>query len=59
MKAELHILASGSSANSYILSAGDERLVLECGVTDKDVLKSLDYNLEGVSGVLVSHSHRP
>ena len=57
MKAELHILASGSSANGYILTAGDERLVIECGVDDKRVLKALDYDVSGVVGCLVSHKH--
>ena len=58
MKVELHILASGSSANGYILTAGDERLVLECGVNDKDVLKALDYDISGVVGCVVTHSHK-
>lgn len=56
MKAELHILASGSSANCYILTAGDDRLVLECGVKVEVLLESLEYNVHNIN-VLSSHAH--
>lgn len=57
MSSTLHCIASGSSANCYILTAGENKLVLEAGVSDKLLLKVLNYKLEGVSGVLVSHKH--
>lgn len=58
MKVELQVLQSSSAGNGYILTAGHDRLILECGVTDKDVLKALDYDVSGVVACLVSHSHK-
>lgn len=53
----LKVVASGSSGNAYVLTAGADRLVLEAGVAEKDLLKALDYNVANVCGVLVSHAH--
>lgn len=57
MSATLEVIASGSSGNCYVLTAGEDRLVLEAGVSDKELLDSLDYNVANVCGVLVSHVH--
>ena len=51
-------LSSGSQGNCYLLETKDETLILELGIGWKDILKGLNYNLQNVSGVLVSHSHR-
>lgn len=58
MGVTLHTVSSGSIGNSYILECNGEKLILELGVQFKRTLKALDYNLEGVSGVLISHAHR-
>lgn len=58
MSATLITVGSGSSGNNYILRADNDILILECGVPVKDCLDKLNYNLEGVSGVIVSHAHR-
>jgi phosphoribosyl 1,2-cyclic phosphodiesterase len=50
-------LGSSSSGNCYLLECDNEVLILELGVSWKEVLKGLNYNLEKVVGVLVSHSH--
>lgn len=55
--ATLHVIASGSAANCYILTAGEQCLVIECGVSDKLLLKALNYEIDKVAGVLVSHRH--
>lgn len=52
------VIASGSSGNCYVISAGSDRLILEAGVSDKLLLTALDYNLDGVVGVPVSHKHK-
>ena len=59
MSAILTVLASGSSANGYIIKADNEVLILEAGVPFKECAKVLNYNLEGIRGVCVSHAHRP
>lgn len=48
---------SGSSGNGYALIADDEILLLECGVSVKDMLKSIDYATSKVVGCLISHEH--
>ena len=53
----IKVLASGSSGNCYIIQAGEERLVLECGIDYKSILKGLNYSIKGVVGCLVSHVH--
>lgn len=58
MSATLAVLASGSSANGYIIQADNEVLILEAGVSFKECAKVLNYNLEGVKAVCVSHGHR-
>lgn len=53
----LKVLATGSKGNCYILQAGNDKLLLECGIPYKEILKGLDFNLNGVQGCLISHEH--
>jgi len=57
--ATLKCLSSGSQGNCYLLECNNEVLIIELGVSWKEVLKGLNYDLSKVVGVLVSHSHRP
>ncbi|HAM63466.1 MAG: hypothetical protein A2Y20_00910 [Firmicutes bacterium GWF2_51_9] len=55
-----HLLASGSRGNCCIIQAGDTRLVIDCGTTQKHLTHSfhnlgIDYNK--VDAVLITHSH--
>lgn len=58
MSAILTCMSSNSSGNGYILRADNEVLILEAGVPFKECAKVLNYNLEGVKAVCVSHGHR-
>lgn len=53
----LKVLASGSSGNCYIVQAGEEKLILECGIGYKEILKGLNYTIKNVKGCLISHQH--
>ena len=54
----LIVLSSDSTGNGYLLKASDgEVLILECGVPLIKVKKALDFNLEKISGLVVSHAH--
>lgn len=57
--ATLKCLSSGSQGNCYLLECNNEVLIIELGVSWKEVLRGLNYDLSKVVGVLVSHSHRP
>lgn len=53
----LKVVGSGSSGNCYILSDGSEQFIIDCGCSYRQILKGLDYNVENVCGVIVSHNH--
>jgi hypothetical protein len=40
---KLHILGSSSAGNAYLLNAGNELLLVECGVRFKEVEKSREF----------------
>lgn len=54
---QLKIIGSGSSGNCYILENADTALIIECGVAMKYIKQALDFNLDKVAGVLISHEH--
>lgn len=54
----LTVLGSSSRGNGYLLDCGKEQLIIECGVHFKDCAKALNFNLENVVAVCVSHGHR-
>lgn len=52
----LDVIKTGSKGNSYILK--DETfLLLEAGVSLSTVKKHIDFQLEKVEGMLVTHEH--
>lgn len=55
---KLTCLATGSSGNCYLLQADNgETLILDCGISIKEIKKGLDWDIRSVSGVIVSHAH--
>jgi len=54
---QLQILGSGSSGNGYILQNDNEALVLEAGVSHKEMLPAINYRPDRVKAFLVSHMH--
>lgn len=50
-------LGSGSSGNCYILENDSEALIIEAGIPFMTVKKALDFNINKIVGVLVSHQH--
>ncbi len=55
---KIKVLGSSSRGNCYLLQLENETLILECGVSYKEILKGLDFNLESVIGCLVTHEHK-
>lgn len=54
----LKCLGSSSAGNGYILESDTEALIIEAGISFKEVKKALDFNISKIVGVLVSHSHQ-
>lgn len=50
-------LASSSKGNAYIVSDGDTRILLECGLSHKELQKRCGFQLSEISACLVSHEH--
>lgn len=54
----LKVVGSGSQqGNTYILETSNDTLILDLGCKWNDILKSLNYKIDDVVGVLVTHSH--
>lgn len=50
-------LASSSKGNAYVVTDGHTRLLLECGLTYRELQKRLDWRLDSMDGCLVTHEH--
>jgi phosphoribosyl 1,2-cyclic phosphodiesterase len=53
----LKVIGSNSKGNSYILENDTEALILECGVNFSRIKEALDFNLNKVTGCLITHEH--
>jgi phosphoribosyl 1,2-cyclic phosphodiesterase len=53
----LRVLASGSRGNCYRLEAGGSPLLLECGITLREIREGLGYGLSQIEGCLLTHEH--
>lgn len=54
----LHVLASGSKGNCFVLQNNAEALIIEAGVKFPDVLKVLNYKISKVMGCTITHEHQ-
>lgn len=55
---KLKCIATGSSGNCYTLTANNgETIILDCGISIKEIKKGLDWNIRNVVGCIVSHVH--
>lgn len=54
----IEVLGSGSKGNCYILTAGNEKLILDCGINLLEIKKALNFDLSNVAGCLLTHSHK-
>jgi phosphoribosyl 1,2-cyclic phosphodiesterase len=51
-------LASSSHGNAYIVSDSDTRILLECGVSHKQLQKLAGFSISDIKACLVSHEHK-
>lgn len=54
----LQTLGSSSKGNQYIISTQKDKLLIEAGMTIKQISKALDFDFNNVIGCLVSHAHK-
>lgn len=54
---KLIVVGSNSAGNTYLLTNGQETLVIDCGVRMAEVKKALDFQILSIVGAIVSHGH--
>lgn len=55
---EIKTLATGSTGNCYWITDGKTPLLLECGISFKQIQKALNFKTSNLAGVLVTHEHK-
>ena len=54
---KIKVLASSSSGNSYLLSSGDQGLLLDAGIPFRNIQKALNFKATELMGCLITHEH--
>lgn len=54
----LRCISTGSSGNSYALMDGKSILLLDLGVSAKEIKKAIDFRISDVVGAVVTHRHK-
>lgn len=54
---KLKIIGTGSRGNAYLLENEQEALLIECGVSIMEIKKAVDFNVNKISGCIVTHEH--
>lgn len=55
---QIKTLATGSKGNCYHITDGSAPLLLECGISFKDIQKGVNFETSNLGGVLVTHEHK-
>src|SRR5690625_5986522 len=51
-------LASSSAGNAYYISDGETALLIECGISFKEIRKKLNFKTSEIAGCLITHEHK-
>lgn len=54
---KLQVIGSSSKGNCYILKSAKGSLLLECGISIKEISKAIDFNYSDIVGCVISHEH--
>jgi phosphoribosyl 1,2-cyclic phosphodiesterase len=55
---DIKVLASGSKGNAYRISDGKTAILLDAGMTYKELQKALNFTVSSLTAVLISHEHK-
>lgn len=55
---EIKTLATGSKGNCYHITDGSIPLLLECGISFKQIQQGVNFETSSLGGVLVTHEHK-
>jgi len=54
---EVRALASSSAGNAYLIQDGRSPLLLDCGLSIRELKQATGYRLTGLAGCLITHEH--
>ena len=54
---EIKTLASGSTGNAYLVGDGTTTLLLECGISMRELMRRSRFTLSRVDACLITHEH--
>ena len=54
---KIEVLASSSRGNCYRIDDGSTPLLLECGISFKEIQRKLNFQVSSLTGCLISHEH--
>ena len=55
---QIKTLATGSTGNCYLIDDGCTQLLIECGITFKQIQRELNFETSNIAACLISHSHK-
>lgn len=55
---EIKTIASGSKGNCYYISDGNTSILLEAGITFKEIQKGVNFKTSSIKACLITHSHK-
>lgn len=55
---DIQVIASGSKGNCYTISAGKTTLMLECGISYREIQRALNFDLSSIKACLITHEHK-
>jgi len=55
---EIKALASSSKGNAYIVSDGKTRVLIDAGLTFREIQIGVGFSVSGLAGCLISHDHQ-
>jgi len=55
---QIKTLATGSKGNCYHITDGSTPLLLECGISFKQIQQGVNFETSSLSGVLITHEHK-
>lgn len=53
----LEVAGTGSSGNCYVLEENGKKIILDCGLPQKQILKAIKHDIDSIAAVLVTHEH--
>lgn len=55
---KIQVIASSSNGNCYKIDDGDTSLLIECGISYKEIQKALNFKLSKIDACLITHEHK-